>query len=439
MPEQINQQTFYKLGGGYSLTRLNSAECSLMFRNSDRQLLAVLSGCGNKITAIAPYRDYQLSAAEYKLLRRFVLTRGFGLNVETAAVLGLSVLRYADGREEFVPPRRLRKKIADASELEYLHVGGLRRHTLVLPDFCRINLINLSRAEIKKLIIGVNCGAQVDLRDNQHIAAVRVGKSFNGSLNLSRSTVESVAIADNCRCDLAVFDSKRCFTLNIGDVYSGNLHIKNSCFHNIAVGYYSYAALRLTDNWGRRDVVVGDSFRGQIYMDNVNVGLLKVGKDCKGAVNILGGSRRCCKIELGNEFAGVLDLRGPSNVQLLNIGSYARGKFNLLGAEWIRQVKFGSFYAGYADFSDSKVEYVSAGEGCGGEMVFSGCDGLKLLQLPRHRNSVLVLDHKPLEIRSSGNVLYYCFVPGAAENFAYPPLYQKIFRGIRGIFAAHSG
>ncbi len=436
MSEENNQTTFFKLGGGYTITRINSMECSLIFRNAEDNVLAVMLGCGNKINAVNPYRDYQLTPEEKAILHRFIRRQDISLNNEAAAALDLSVLHYADGREEYISEQGLKNRLREPLDGVSLFVGKLHLHTLNIAAYSRGGVYNLSRARIKKLTVGSNCDLLIDLRDNENIEAVRVGESYNGGINLSRSTVESIVIADNCRCDLAVFDSRRCFTLNIADVYSGNLNIKNSCLHNLNIGYYSYAVIRLTDNWCRREIALGDSFRGSLYLEGVNADILRLGKDCKGLVKVSRSGRNPDgrRIEIGDDFAGVLDLRGSESVKELQAGLRASGQFNLWGAAGIREVGFGRYFSGTADFSESAIEYINVAGGSSGELVLRGCDNLKMLKLPQHKNSALTIERQPLRVRNDDNFVYYHFVDDGRE-FGCPPLYQKICSGVREMFS----
>lgn len=437
MPAKVSHALFYKLEDGYKMTKLEGAECSLIFRNGENEVVAVLNGCDQKITLISPYHERELTLSEKDIIRRFVLTQKYGLNIESAEYLGLSVVRYRDGKEEYLTENQLKKRLKAPLNNVHLHVGSLKKHTLDIPPFSRGGMLNLSRAEIKKIIIGNNCDLLIDMRDNRFVEALRVGESFNGSINMSRNTVESIVVGNNCRCDLSVNESKHCFTLNIADVYSGNLNIRNSCFHSLNIGYYCYASVRLGDNWGRRDIVVGDSFRGSLNIDNVNVYSVRIGKDCKGKISISSKSENYGnrKIRIDDDFAGILDLRDAKSVEQVELGQRARGKVNLLGCSGVKVVKFDKYFSGYADFSESSVEYVRAGYGYSGDMVLLGCDNLTLLKLPRHKDNNITIERDPLNVTSSDNSLYYRFSSRQLPGSYFTPFYKRIYQEMRNTFS----
>ena len=437
MAEKNNQKSTYKLKGGYSLTRLNSVECSMVFRDSQDNTLAILFGCDNKITAITPYQEYQFSEDELLILYSFIKEKGYRINNEVAAILGVSIVKKNNGSEIYMTEAEIKKFLKRLLDVDSVYIGKLQQHILNIDNYSKINQLNLSNAKITKLNIGKHCDAQIDIRDNSEITALRVAESFSGSINLSRSTIESIVLSDNCRCNLSIYDSKRCFTLNIGDVYSGNLNIKDSCFHNIAIGYYSYAVIKLTDNWGRRDVVIGDSFRGTLNMVGVNVYTTKIGRDCKGLITIgnVGNSLNSRNIEIGDEFGGVLDLQSASDINRLSLGNYTRGKINMWGTSNIHKAEFGKFFSGYADFSFSGIEYISFDSGCSGNIVLLGCEKLQLLTLPRYQEANLSFEQKPIEIRADNNALYYHFSMASLNSSEISKLYNILRQKVKDIFA----
>ena len=436
MAEKNNQKSTFKLKDGYSLTKLNSIECSMVFRDSQENTLAILLGCNGKITAINPYQEYQFSENETSILYNFIKEKGYRINNDVAALLGVSIVRKNNGLEIYMTEAEIKRFLKQPLDVDSVYIGKLQQHILNIDNYSKINQLNLSNAKITKLNIGNHCDAQIDIRDNSEITALRVAESFSGSINLSRSTIESIVLSDNCRCNLSIYDSKRCFTLNIGDVYSGNLNIKDSCFHNIAIGYYSYAVIKLTDNWGRRDVVIGDSFRGTLNMVGVNVYNTKIGKDCKGLITIgnADNSINSRNIEIGEEFAGVLDLRSASGIDKLSFGNYTRGKINMRGTSSIRKAEFGNFFSGYADFSFSGIEYISFANGCSGDIVLLNCDKLQLLTLPRHHGANLSFERKPIEIRAYNDALYYHFGIESYNFNEISRLYNVLSQKVKDIF-----
>lgn len=435
MAQEVESSILYKLDDGYRLTKIIGAECTLILRDAEDNVAAILDACNQKITRVCPYREREITAHEKHILHKFIRAYRYRLNEESALELDLSILRFGEEVEEYLSEHQLAKRLKEHLTNARLFVGKLKMRTLHIPGFSKGGIYNFSHAEIKKLVIGKNCDLLIDVRNNQTIESLRVQESFTGSINMSRNTVESIEIGNNCRCDLAVYDSLRCFNLMIADVYSGNLNIKNSCFHALSIGYYCYANIKLTMNWGRRDISIGDSFRGNMLVDSVSNDLIKVGKDCKGKISIsskdeIQGNH---KVEIAEDFGGILDLRGSQSVESLNIGRHARGKINLLGCPSVKVVKFDRYFSGYVDFSESGVEYVRAKYGSSGEMVFLNCDNLALLKLPRDRNSAITIEKDPIKVERDDENLYYKFSDRTLPLHYFTPLYKKVYNGIRSM------
>lgn len=437
MTETTDSSIIYKLEDGYRITRVSGSRCALVLRKPDKQIAAVLDACDNKITDVSPYRNTPLTDREKHILHKFVRSQKYMLTPEAAEALNLSVLQYDDGREEYLSERQLQKRLKERLLGVRLKIGKLKRHTLRIPAFSKGGIYNLSKAEIRKLVIEKNCDLLIDLRDNKTIEALRVHENFTGSINMSRNTVESIELANNCRCDLTVIDSLKCFNLIIADVYSGTLNIQNSCFHSVGIGFYCYAVIKMRNNWGRRDIHIGDSFRGNLTVDDTKVYELKIGKDCKGRIVLSDSAENSGlkRLSIADEFAGTLDLREAHSLERMEIGEHARGRVNLLGCPGIKIAKFDKYFNGYADFSESAVEYIRAGYGFSGEMVLLNCDNLALLKLPRDQNASVTIERSPLNVKDRHDSIYYSFSDKILPPRYFTPFYKKVYTGIRNVLS----
>ena len=429
--------TFYQLEQGYTITKLDTRDCMFIFRDNNHEVVAVIEGCRQNLTYINPYKGRYLSFREKSILQRFIRSAHFQINTEVADILGLSIIHFYDGREEYLNKSEVQQQIADKLNCVSLYVSCLEINKLKIPSSSKCGSLNLSNAKIKKIVIEPNSSIHLDLRDNKNIESLRIGENFNGSVNLSRSTVESIILGDNCRCDLSISESKRCFNLIIADIYSGNLNVKDSCFYAIKIGYYCYAAISLVQNFGKRNIEIGDSFRGSLSLDDVSVDALNLGKDCRGKINIAShdiehGSK---EIRIDNDFGGILDLRNATGIERIDVGRYARGNINLLGNHGIKVARFDKYFNGYADFSNSSVEYVSADYGSSGDFVFNDCENLVLLELPRYKKSNIITEQKPIEISGDSRNLYYRYREKYLPYSYFSPFYKKVYHSLKEVFS----
>lgn len=439
MSKQTKQSVVFELDGGYSVSRLDSLKCRLIFRSPKGQVLAVMPGCQTKISAVYPYRGHRLTADEKAVLRGFIQQQKIAVAPEAAAALGLSIIRYSNQHEEYLSEAELKIRLHLPLEAEAIYIGGLEAHTLEFQPYTHCGLCNLGHAVIKKLVVNPNCDMQIDARDNKFLQTVKISNNYNGSLNLSRSSVEGISIGSNCRCDLTVFDSRKCFNLNIEDVYSGSLHIKNSCFHNLQIGFYSYANIKMENNWGRRNVNVGDSFRGNLEIDSLNAEGIYIGKDCKGLIKISGSGNQSASrgIAIGDEFFGTLDLHGGSNINELRVGARAGGKFYLWGQGSVKTAMFGAYFGGVADFSESSVEYIEIGHSSGGEVILRNCRQLQEFKVSQYHNLQMQFETEPQRVLYDDNAAYYIFAADKGEYDQCRPLYQKVYQQLKNALSEY--
>lgn len=432
----IENNNFYQLEEGYHLSRQNGNKCIWVLKNDENVLICKMEYCGERITYIETPKDKELSKQEKKILYRFIMKRRLSLSKEAAAVLDLSIIKYADHNEEkYLQEKQLKKLLKQRLSNVKIYVSKLQSHTIKIAEYSKNCVYNLSQAKIKKLVIENNCDALIDLRDNTTIENLRIKENFSGGINMSRNSIKSIEIENNCRCDITLFDSINCFNLAIGDVYSGNLNIKNSCFHAISIGYYCYASITLSQNWGRREIQIGDSFRGGFVMDNVSVYGINIGKDCKGQINISSNKPQTLhNLVIGDDFAGTADLSEDTAIKQLQVGKNARGRFNLIGCPSIKIAKFDKYFKGHADFSESAVEYVSTQYGSGGEFIFIGCEKLNLVELPRERLSHLEFNRSPLSVSADNWKNYYHFSKKELPKDYFVPFYSKVVNGIKELW-----
>ena len=420
-----------RLSQGYRVEKTKGLGCQMLLKDSNGKKICFLEVCNNKLSMIKKRKGQELTSFEKTQIYRFIMANQYTISNETANTLELSILRYKDGTEKYLSERQLKNTIKQSLDNVKIYVGKLKAHTLKIPAYTKGCIYNFSRAEINTLIIEENCDMHIDMRDNKFIEALKIRKNFSGSVNMSRNSVQSIEIEDNCRCDLSMFDSLKCFNLIIGDVYSGILNIKNSCFHALSVGYYCYAQIKLNNNWGRRDLIIGDSFRGELDIEGINIYNIDIGKDCKGRISIQAENLSIPhNINIAEDFGGSLDLQEDKAVNNIKVGRNASGKFNFWGCQSIKNVTFDKYFKGYADFSESSVEYVQAKYGSSGEMIFTGCKNLSLIRVPHNKKSVLTMEKNPESVENKKEEDIYYFKSSNKEKRYKIPFYTRLAEGI---------
>lgn len=429
--EQNNEAVVYNINKDYRIVRIKGNKCSLFFKNRQNQLLATLEGCREVFSQVLIPENGVLSDLEKGYLVSFIRAKKCSISKDVANVLGVSTIKYLDGREEYLSEKQLKRKIALGIDFAKVYVVKLSARSIRIPAGTRDCSYVLSNAKVSRIIIDEDCSINLDLRDNQNIDSLIIGERFSGTVNLSRTTVASIFIANNCRCNLSISDSKKCFNLQIADIYSGNLSISNSCLYALGIGYYSYADIMLSNNILKKDIVVGDSFRGVFYATNQSVDVLKIGDDCKGTVkvnnynNMLGVR----KLAIGDDFGGSLNITGDDSIETLEIGRKMSGKVDASFSGSLRNVTIGKYYSGNMIFDESSIEHIEVAYGASGILSLEKCKKFGLLQATEDNN--LIIKNCCGEIitnKYQGNV-FYSFDKNNFELIK-EPFYKKIYNTI---------
>lgn len=419
----------YNLNKEYRIVSLKGNKCSLFFKNKQNVLRATLEGCDKILSSILVNSEKDLTEVEKGYLLSFIRAKKYTLTQETANVLGVSIIQYEDGREEYVSPRLLLKRIAAGLNFAKVYVGELKAYQLDIPSETRNVSYNLANADIVKLYVGENCSINVDLRDNEFIESLTVKDKFSGTLNLSRTTIESIFIGNNCRCNMTLSDSKKCPNLQIADICSGNINIINSCLYSINIGYYSYADIMLSNNVIKKEIAIGDAFRGGFYAINQSTDLLKVGNDCKGwlKLNNQNAKSGIKQLTVGNDFSGNINLSGDNSIKNIVSGDKNTGKIIASYATALDRINIGKYFNGNLDLAVSAVNEIYIDYGASGRVAVKGCKNLKVLQASVDNDLYIDGDVKTVDAFSNENYINYYF-EDIKFNWRRMPFYKRIYR-----------
>lgn len=427
---------FYQLNDKYRLNKISGKNCSVMLRNPDDEIQAIVDVCNDKIAKVGGYKGDRMSDESRRELVKFIKDNNLSMTMSAAKDLGVSVFRPDKEKESYLTASELSRKLKGDISGVNLTVFHYKKRQITIKASTKGAILNLSRAAIKKLVIEENCNLVIDLRDNPFIETLIIHDGFAGNINLSRNSVKKVQIANNCRCELNINDSMKCFDLTIADVFSGVLNIKNSCFHDLDIGYYSYADIKLASNWGKRNIKIGNSFRGKLDIDSVHVPSVKIGNDCKGQVRISSHDEihGAPKVEIADEFNGSLDLSDSKTIAHLDCGSHARGKINLLGCPSLKVARLGKHFRGQADFSESAIEYLRTGRDCQGDIILLGCENLALIKMPNERQNAITIDRTPIKVKNDGKDVYYSFYQRELPKEYFTPFYKDWYQSAKRFF-----
>lgn len=425
----------YNINKDYRIVRLNGNKCTLFFKNYQNKLLATLDGCNDVFTKISASDDYELSLIEKGYILSFIRAKKYSITKEVAEYLHISIIKYMDGREEYLSEKMLKKRINNGIDFAKVYVGKLVSSSLNIRDDSTNCSYDLSKAEISKLIVGNNCNVNIDLRDNPYIETLQIKEQFSGCVNLSRSNIESIFIANNCSCNLSINNAKKCFNLQIADIFSGNTNITNCCMYAMSLGYYSYADIVLSNNIIKKDIEIGESFRGSLHAVDQNTDNLKIGDDCKGCIktNNTSQSTGYKKISIGDNFAGSIYLNNDECIKNIEIGQKFCGKLEAMYSGFLQKIKFGKYYSGNSDLSYSSVHDIYVDYGACGTITVNNCVNLEFIQTTVDNKLIIDSDKENSKVKINENIICYNF-----KNTLYCsknlPFYKKMYNNIYNRF-----
>jgi len=418
----------YNINKEYRIVNLNGNKCALFFKNKKNNLRAVMEGCDKILTNISVDADNPLTDKEKSYLLVFIRAKKYILTKEAADMLDIAIIKYDDGREEYLSEKLLLKRINRGISFAKVYAGKLKLLQLTIPAESKRCSYNFMKAKVNKLIIEENCEINVDFRDNDTIESLIVKDKFVGSLSLSRCNVESVFIGNNCRCNLTITDSKKCLNLQIADICSGNINISNSCLYMLSLGYYSYADIMLSNNVIKKEIVVGDAFRGGLYSINQSVELFKIGKDCRGWLkfNAQNTDLGIKQIEVGEEFAGNINLSGDNSIKTINVADRNTGKIIASYSSALERVNLGKYFNGGLDLSGSSIKEIYVEDGASGNINVQGCKILRILQATIDNNLYIDGEIKTVDVLSQiGKTNYY--FEDIKPKWRHVPFYKRIY------------
>ena len=154
--------TVFNINKDYRIVRIGGNKCTLFFKNYQNKLLATLEGCCNTFTKISVSDDIKISDLEKRYLLSFIKAKKYSITKDVAEFLQVSIIKYLDGREEYLSEKMLKKKILSGIDFAKVYVGKLSTNTMIIRDDSSNCSYDLSLAKITKLIIGTNCNVNID-------------------------------------------------------------------------------------------------------------------------------------------------------------------------------------------------------------------------------------------------------------------------------------
>ncbi|MCQ2741055.1 MAG: hypothetical protein MJ210_02935, partial [Alphaproteobacteria bacterium] len=170
MSDTQTDTQIYKLDKDYRLVTLKGKNCSVFLKNKNNQLVASLEGCQNDFATLnINNTTKELTDLEKRYLLSYIRAKKASISPDIAAELDVSVIKYLDGREEYLSENQLKKRIKKGIDFAKVSIGKISAHQLDIPSESKDCIYQFNNAEISKITVGENSKITLDLRDNEFI------------------------------------------------------------------------------------------------------------------------------------------------------------------------------------------------------------------------------------------------------------------------------
>ena len=410
----------------YQIEEMTGKDNTLIIRRKDGIIIAFIEVKDNTLVSFRRHENRKVSINFLNKFASYVKKQGYKLNIGVSKEIGMSIVRDATGRQTYITSDELKKygleKYVQTGEAYQININNLMRQDLKIPDNSSGNIYDFHNSHVKRLKIGKNVFAEIDLRENQYIEKVEIAPSFAGKINLSSSQVKSLHIGAESKAEISAQGLNKSAKLTIGDNFIGTLNIRDSAFSEITLGAACKGHINLMQCLVQHPIIVGNQGESLIRLHNVYAKYILLNQNFHGDLKISGdkpqlGIRR---IFAKSGFVGHMDLSNNNVVERIELGKNAEGSVELIGTSSIKIVRLGENFSGKLDGRESGLVYLSAGSPCSGEFILNDTTRLAEMKLPKSATYRVYGATKPTKIIKQKQYVIYKF-----KNITLPKSYYQ--------------
>lgn len=410
-----DDKLIHKFSSGYVGERMPGKENLFILRNKQGFIVATAEKYNDTISAFKFHKERRMPRRIVNQVVAYLMAAKFRLSREAARELGVSVLKPEDGGELYLSTQELKHY-----GLNYF-LNKEKNTTAVLNSLYPLNLtlnkntqncrLDLQGMLIKNLSVGAGSSVDIDLRGNHRVKSVKVGKVFAGKISLSHSSVERLEIEDDSRAEVSFHDGDKVLNVKIGDNFRGSLSLRKSYLRRLSVGDNAMASFDINTCIFYRHIILGKNCGGNLNISSVFARYFEVGDGFSG--HLYGSSitsrQGIRNVYVGNDFSGVMDLSASKTVRRLEFGDECSGSLICISSSSVSLCLLGRGFSGTADFRESGIVCVSAGENCRGKFECADCRQLVLMNMPRETGYKIAGTPKPIKTETVKNRVLYWF------------------------------
>lgn len=414
----------HKINWRYAVEPMSGKENTYILRRRDGLILVFIEKSGNNITSVRYHETRNLPRWILNYLAKFIISSGWKVSATAAQTLGISIIKYDNGTEEYISFPAL-KRNRYVSKLwgqghKVFAINSLSVHNLHIPNNIQELTLETIGAQIKHLKIGDNTQININLRDNHIIRRLLIGDKFSGKVYLNNSDIKKFVLGDNALADISYVSGRKALSISIGKNFQGSLFTQMSYLGGLSLDSGSQGDIKLDKCISFKPIVIKDNSLSHIECSSVFAPYISIGNNYSGYLegSSLSSKQGVRKLFIGSSFSGQIDLSNSKTIYRVEFGKSATGQLNLISCPSIRIVKFNSGFSGSVDFRESSIAYVRASSPCQGEFIFSGCKMLTLLKLPLSNEYKIIGSGKPIKIIKKRDYAYFYF-----KNYLLPKTY----------------
>ena len=160
----------YKIDWHYGIEKMSGKEGTYIIRKRNGLIAAFIEKQGDNITNFTPHQNRRLPKRIINKVAEHIIKQKYTLSKDSARALGVSLIKSERGDIQYISSSELKRRglefFQKPEEIEQITIYNLYKQDIKIAADSHNKFYDLQQANIKKLRIGEDVQAEIDLRDN---------------------------------------------------------------------------------------------------------------------------------------------------------------------------------------------------------------------------------------------------------------------------------
>lgn len=404
----------YKIDWHYGIEKMSGKEGTYIIRKRNGLIAAFIEKQGDNITNFTPHQNRRLPKRIINKVAEHIIKQKYTLSKDSARALGVSLIKSERGDIQYISSSELKRRglefFQKPEEIEQITIYNLYKQDIKIAADSHNKFYDLQQANIKKLRIGEDVQAEIDLRDNGLIEEVVIEENFNGKLYLAQSNIRKLEIKDNCHGEINYTTGTNRLKIDIGNSFGGHIFLKSAYLEYLRIGDGCSADIKIELCIFYKEIRLGKENTSEIVCSSVYAKYFELGDYFSGHLKGLSQSSKQGVRELyvGHHFSGYIDLSGSNTIERIELGAQGDGKIDLIGCKSIRIIRIDSEFSGELNLMESDIVYIRAEAPCFGDIDVTDATKITRVILPKKREyKIKGAVKKPIKAKKKGKLVEY--------------------------------